>query len=122
MPHLISKEQRGFIQGRKFKNCIVLASEACNMLDSKVWCDNVALKVDIRKAFDTLNWRFLLRVLNQFGFNEKFFRWIHSILHSAWISISVNGSTVLEGFESEISSLCSFSVWPKTCSVGTLVV
>jgi len=33
---------------------------------------NLALKIDIYKAFDTIEWSFLLRVLKSFGFNEIF--------------------------------------------------
>ncbi|XP_058725545.1 uncharacterized protein LOC131596826 [Vicia villosa] len=73
IPKLVSQEQKGFIQGRQIKDCIALASEAFNLLDSKSWCGNVALKVDILKAFDTLNWNFLLQVLIRFGFNAKFY-------------------------------------------------
>jgi len=45
----------------------------------------------MEKAFDTLEWNFLLKVLNKFGFNDKFCSWISTILHSATLSISVNG-------------------------------
>lgn len=55
MPNLISVEQRGFIQGQNIKHCIFLASKAINLRDAKSWCGNVALKLDIAKAFDTLN-------------------------------------------------------------------
>lgn len=49
------------------------------------------MKVDIAKAFDTLDWSFLLNVLKSFGFNGKFCNYIHSILSSAKMSISING-------------------------------
>lgn len=55
MPFLISKEQKGFIQGRHIHYCIGLAYEAFNLLDSNAWCGNVVLKIDIAKAFDTLD-------------------------------------------------------------------
>ncbi|XP_058741658.1 uncharacterized protein LOC131614046 [Vicia villosa] len=96
MPYLISKEQRGFIQGRHIHDCIDVASEAFNMLDSKSWCGNIAIKVGIRKAFDTLIWNFLMAVLQKFRFNQKFCLWIKSILHYAFISININ--VVLQGF------------------------
>jgi hypothetical protein len=54
MPNLISKEQRGFIHGRNIKDCLCLASEAANLLHSKAFGGNLALKIDITKAFDTL--------------------------------------------------------------------
>jgi hypothetical protein len=63
MPTIISKKQRGFIQGRNIEDCICLASEAINLLNKKAFGGNVALKIDISKAFDTLDWSFLLKVL-----------------------------------------------------------
>jgi hypothetical protein len=91
MPSIISKEQRGFVHGRNIKDCLCLASEAANLLHSKVFGGNLALKIDITKAFDTLEWSFLIKVLKSFGFCETFCHWIDVILKSATLSISVNG-------------------------------
>ena len=49
------------------------------------------MKIDVSKAFDTLNWDFLLSVRHPFGFHVKFIVWIKSILLSAKNSISING-------------------------------
>lgn len=92
LPNIISKEQRGVIEGRNIKDCIATTSEAINLLDKKCFGGNLALKIDVSKAFDTLSWSFLLKVLRQFGFNATFCNWIHAILKSAKISIFVNGS------------------------------
>lgn len=86
MPIIISEEQRGFIQGRNIKDCVCLASEAINLMDKRAYGGNLALKVNISKAFDTLEWSFLLKVLRKFGFSEKFCDWIIAILHSTTIS------------------------------------
>jgi hypothetical protein len=51
---LISEEQMGFIQDRNIKDCICIASEAVNLLHNKAFGGNLALKIDISKAFDTL--------------------------------------------------------------------
>jgi hypothetical protein len=92
MPAITSVQQRGFIKGRSIKDCICLTSEAINVLHKNSVVGNLALKVDIAKAFDTLNWDFLLKVLNCFGFCQIFCNWIHSILHSAKLSIAINGN------------------------------
>jgi hypothetical protein len=96
MPSIISPEQRGFIHGRLIRDCICLTSEAINLLHNKSYGGNLALKIDISKAFDTINWDFLLKVLNSFGFSSKFCDWISAILKSAKLSISINGQ--LHGF------------------------
>ena len=69
---IISLEQRGFIRDRNISECIILASEAINLIDKKQFGGNVALKVDIKKAFDTLDWNFLIAVLRNFGFSPMF--------------------------------------------------
>lgn len=91
MPHITSKEQRGFIKGRNIKDCIYLTSEAVNLLQKKSYGGNIAFKIDISKAYDTLEWPFLLKVLHTFGFNSTFCGWIKEILESAMLSISVIG-------------------------------
>ncbi|XP_058775776.1 uncharacterized protein LOC131650051 [Vicia villosa] len=91
LPSLISLEQKGFIMGRNIKDGICLTSEAITILGNKSYSGNVALKIDILKAFDTLNWKFLLKTLTCFGFSSKFCNWIATILNYAKLSIGING-------------------------------
>ena len=91
---IISPNQRGFIPGRHIHDCIMTASEAVNLLHKKAYGGNLAMKIDVRKAFDTVNWQFLIHVLRRFGFTDLFCNWILSILHSAKLSVSVNGKSV----------------------------
>lgn len=93
-PKIISHQQRGFIKDRHIKECNCIASEAVNLLDYKSFGGNLALKLDIRKAFDTLDWSFLLGVLKAFGFNSTFCSWIKAILESVKLSFLVNGQPV----------------------------
>jgi ribonuclease HI len=93
MPCIISEEQKGFIHGRDIRDCLCIASEAANFLHNKSFGGNLALKIDIAKAFDTLDWNFLLKVLKSFGFNDIFCNWISVILKSAFLSVSINGKS-----------------------------
>ncbi|PNX71332.1 ribonuclease H [Trifolium pratense] len=93
MPSLISDEQKSFIHDRNIRDCLCIASETANLLHNKSYGGNLALKIDIAKAFDTLDWSFLLKVLKTFGFNEVFCYWIHLILKSAFLSVSFNGKS-----------------------------
>lgn len=93
-PKIISHQQRGFIKDRHIKECVCIALEAVNLLDYKSFGGNFALKLDIIKAFDTLDWSFLLSALKAFGFNSIFCNWIETILESAKLSFLVNGQSI----------------------------
>jgi hypothetical protein len=72
LPSIISNEQKGFIKGRHIKDCICLSSEVINLLHKKSFGGSLAVKIDIAKAFDTIDWTFLINVLKAFGFNNFF--------------------------------------------------
>lgn len=55
-PKIVSENHRGFIQGRQISDCICVTSESINLLDKKDFGGNLTLKINIRKAFDTLDW------------------------------------------------------------------
>lgn len=94
MPFIVSKEQRAFIKGRNIKDCVCVTLEVINLLPSRSKNGNLAIKVDISKAFDTLNWEFLIKFLNAFGFDGKFCTWKNEILRFAIMSVSINGRKV----------------------------
>ncbi|KAK2648933.1 hypothetical protein Ddye_016422 [Dipteronia dyeriana] len=52
------------------------------LANRKCYGGNMALKIDIRKAFDTLDWKFLCQVLRGFGFSQTINDYIVSILGS----------------------------------------
>lgn len=55
MPTVISSEKKFFVQGRNIRDCIGLTSESINLPHKKAHGHNIALKVDITKAFNSLN-------------------------------------------------------------------
>lgn len=92
LPTLISKEQRSFVHNINIKDYISLTSEAVNMLlHHKSVNENLVIKIDIAKAYGTLDWNFPLQDLSKFGFCFKFCKWIRIILISTKLYISING-------------------------------
>ncbi|KAL0292185.1 UNVERIFIED_CONTAM: hypothetical protein Sradi_6999000 [Sesamum radiatum] len=51
-----------------------------------------ALKVDLRKAYDTVEWDFLTAVLILFGFPEQFIQWIVECVTTPSFSVCLNGA------------------------------
>ncbi|KAK4384222.1 hypothetical protein Sango_3080700 [Sesamum angolense] len=60
-------------------------------LHGRLWVKRCALKVDLRKAYDTVEWDFLIATLQMFGFPAMFIRWIEECVTSAHYSVVVNG-------------------------------
>lgn len=53
---MLSPSQYGFTPGKKIHHCIAAASEGVNCLNKDG--GNMAMKIDIHKAFDTMHWEF----------------------------------------------------------------
>lgn len=71
-PKIIFENQRGFARERYISYYICIAFEAINMLDHRLFGGNLDMKFDIKKAFDTVDWLFLLKLLSAYGFDAKF--------------------------------------------------
>jgi hypothetical protein len=68
----------------------LVAREAL-ILRNNLKIPSIVLKVDFRKAFDTISWEFLMDLLKAKGFPEKWITWIHNLLISSSSTVKVNG-------------------------------
>ena len=48
--------------------------------------------MEIEKAYDSINWKFLFGVLQKMGFGPKWVSWIKQCVTTAFFSVLVNGS------------------------------
>jgi hypothetical protein len=92
----ISAEQSAFIADRSILDNVMVAMETIHHMKCKVKgkVGEVALKIDISKAYDRVEWRYLLNVMRKMGFCEKWVKWINMCLDSIQYSVSVNGESV----------------------------
>lgn len=54
----------------------------------------MCFKIDISKAFDSVQWPFLINTLTALGFPEKFIHWISLCVTTSSFSVQVNGELV----------------------------
>ena len=79
LPDIISHNQSEFIPGRMISDIIILAYELTHFLQNKRSGKNgyAALKLDMSKAYDRVEWCFLQDMMRKMGFER---RWIHLIM------------------------------------------
>ena len=69
---LISQSQSGFIQGRRIgESTRLIKYDLIHYTDEKR-TPGLLMLIDFEKAFDSVSWKFLYKVLEIFGFDEKF--------------------------------------------------
>ncbi|KAL0342675.1 UNVERIFIED_CONTAM: hypothetical protein Scaly_1930100 [Sesamum calycinum] len=88
---LISPSQNAIVPGRLISDNVLLAQELFSGYNQCRLPPRCALKVDLRKAYDTVEWDFLFATLQMFGFPVVFIRWIEECVTSAYFSVYVNG-------------------------------
>ena len=71
-PHLpdhIHQSQQAFIEGRRISNNIIIAQEITHSFALSSWKEKAfMLKIDLAKAFDRLEWNFIVSALIRKGF------------------------------------------------------
>lgn len=53
--------------------------------------EGVMFKIDFEKAYDSIEWDFLLKVLKLKGFPDIWITWVHNLLRGGSSCIEVNG-------------------------------
>ncbi|GKD84506.1 putative RNA-directed DNA polymerase, eukaryota, reverse transcriptase zinc-binding domain protein [Tanacetum coccineum] len=89
---IFSINQSAFVPGHRISNNILLTQELMRNYHRRRGPLRCAFKVDIQKAYDTVDWNFLETILVGFGFHPKMVQWIMVCVSGASYSISVNGN------------------------------
>jgi hypothetical protein len=92
----ISFEQSAFVSDRSILDNVMVAMETIHHMKCKVKgkVGEVALKIDISKAYDRVDWRYLVNVMKKMGFCNTWIKWIQMCLESVRYSVMVNGESV----------------------------
>ncbi|GKA98042.1 RNA-directed DNA polymerase, eukaryota, reverse transcriptase zinc-binding domain protein [Tanacetum coccineum] len=90
---LVSQNQSAFMPNRHIQDNILLSQELLKGYERKDGPSRVAMKIDIQKTYDTVNWKFLEAILKGFGFHEKMVHCIICCVTTTSFSINVNGES-----------------------------
>ncbi|XP_074337140.1 uncharacterized protein LOC141674313 [Apium graveolens] len=93
---IVNDAQSAFIPGRSISDNILLAHELFRGYDRETGASRCALKIDLHKAFDTLNWDFIVTVLHKIHLPVEMISWIRGCICSPRYSVKLNG--IIHGF------------------------
>lgn len=93
LPDIISVNQSAFIPNRLITNNIIVAYEMLHYLKRKKKGKHglAALKVDISKAYNRMEWGYLEKVMEKYGFSPKFMEIIMMCVKSVNYHVMVGG-------------------------------
>lgn len=96
LPSIVSETQSAFVPGRSLIDSVQIAFESIHYMNrnNSVGDGEVALKIDISKAYDRVDWGFLQAVLQRMGFHKTWIQWIMLCVTTVSYSVSVNGTLV----------------------------
>lgn len=96
LPHFISLNQSAFVQDRLLIENLLLATELVKDYHKDSISERCAIKIDISKVFDSVEWTFLFNTLTAMGLPPNFIHWVSLCVTTPSFSVQVNGE--LAGF------------------------
>ncbi|KAJ9566646.1 LOW QUALITY PROTEIN: hypothetical protein OSB04_002612 [Centaurea solstitialis] len=90
---LVERSQSSFIPGRRIVDNILMAHELVQGYHLNTGNPRCAFKIDLRKAYDMVDWRFLCNMLEGFEFHPVLVAWIKEMVTTTTYSVAVNGES-----------------------------
>ena len=90
---LVSKAQNAFVEGRQIMDASLIANEVLDAMEKRKE-KGILCKLDMEKAYDQINWNFILTLLMEMGFGTKWIGWIRWCISTTSFSVHLNDSPV----------------------------
>lgn len=88
---VISLSQSGFVPGRQLLENVLLTSESIKGYGHKNISPRCMIKIDLRKAYDSIEWPFRESMMRGLGYHDQFMKWVMEGIRTVSYSILING-------------------------------
>ncbi|XP_048502717.1 uncharacterized protein LOC125498533 [Beta vulgaris subsp. vulgaris] len=92
LPKIVADNQGAFIQGRNIVNNIMICQDLLKGYARKGCRPSCLIKMDMRKAYDTIEWNFVREMMTSLNFPQKFIDWVMTCVTSTSCSLMINGN------------------------------
>lgn len=93
-PLVVQRNQVGFVKGRFLCENVLLASELVSDFNKPGTTSRGCLQIDITKAYDNVDWIFMLNILKAFDLPQILIQWIQACITLPHYSVAFNGELV----------------------------
>nr|TKS17240.1 hypothetical protein D5086_0000020710 [Populus alba] len=93
---VVGPSQTAFIPGRNISDAILLTQELMHNYHQNKGPPRCALKIDLKKAFDTVRWEYIIAGLHAISLPQELIGWITTCISTVHYTININGE--MHGF------------------------
>ena len=91
LPKLINEQQVGFVKGRYIGECIRTTYDTFEWANRRAKV-GLLLLIDFEKAFDSISFKYIKKMLDFFGFNNDLIQWVSLLLYNFSACINMAGN------------------------------
>ena len=88
---IVQNNQAAFTPGANLHNHVLLAFELMRAYERKGQVPKCMMQIDLQKAYDTIDWRALEKILQEIGLPNRFVNWVMLCVSTVSYKFNING-------------------------------